>query len=100
MFLPAVLSTAGNHPLRAYGILPAIMGIWGVGADAAWAWFARRLGRPGQWAGLALAAALLALLAMVAACASSAPADPSERQRANAQKQEALKDMLDKGQRN
>jgi cytochrome c556 len=48
----------------------------------------------------ALAAALLALLAMVAACASSAPADPSERQRANAQKQEALKDMLDKGQRN
>ena len=38
------------------------------------------------------------LLAVLAACA--APAPPAERQRANAEKQEALKDMLDKGQRN
>jgi hypothetical protein len=61
MFLPAILSTAGNHPLRAYGILPAIMGIWAVGADAAWGWLACRLSRSGHWAGLALVAALLAL---------------------------------------
>jgi hypothetical protein len=38
------------------------------------------------------------LLAVLAACA--APAPPAERQRVNAEKQEALKDMLDKGQRN
>ena len=38
------------------------------------------------------------LVAVLAACA--APSPPAERQRANAEKQEALKDMLDKGQRN
>jgi hypothetical protein len=48
----------------------------------------------------ALIAALMALLATLVACASSAPADPAERQRVNAQKQEALKDMLEQGQRN
>jgi Leu/Phe-tRNA-protein transferase len=36
-------------------------------------------------------------LAMLAACA--APASPAERERINAEKQEALKDMLEKGQR-
>lgn len=38
------------------------------------------------------------LLAVLAACA--APAPPAERPRVNAEKQEALKDMLEKGQRN
>jgi hypothetical protein len=38
------------------------------------------------------------LLAVLAACATPAP--PTERQRVNAEKQEALKEMLDKGQRN
>jgi len=37
------------------------------------------------------------LLAMLAACA--APASTAERDRINAEKQEALKDMLEKGQR-
>jgi uncharacterized lipoprotein YajG len=41
---------------------------------------------------------LLAALALLASCA--APADPAERGRVNAEKQEALRDMLEKGQRN
>ena len=59
MFLPAILSVEGNHPLRAFGILPAVMGLWAVGADAAWEALARRLGRVGWALGLALLAALL-----------------------------------------
>ena len=47
--------------------------------------------------GMRLAIATV-LLAMLAACA--APATPAERERVNAEKQEALKDMLEKGQRN
>ena len=48
----------------------------------------------------ALYAALVLALAALAACAQAPPADPSERQRVNAQKQEALKGMLEQGQRN
>ena len=47
--------------------------------------------------GMRLAIATV-LLAVLAACA--APATPTERERVNAEKQEALKDMLEKGQRN
>ena len=42
---------------------------------------------------------LAAALATLAGCASG-PSDPAERQRVNAQKQEALRDMLEQGQRN
>jgi Leu/Phe-tRNA-protein transferase len=51
---------------------------------------------PHTW-GMRLAIATV-FLAMLAACA--APASPAERERINAEKQEALKDMLEKGQRN
>ena len=46
----------------------------------------------------ALPALLLVAVAALAACA--APPAPADRARVNAEKQEALKEMLEKGQRN
>lgn len=43
MFLPATLSIQGNHPLRAYGALPAVMGLWAIGAAQVWWWVDERL---------------------------------------------------------
>lgn len=54
LLLPAILSVEGNHPLRSAGILPAVMAIWAVGADASWRVLSRQLGRAGQLLGLML----------------------------------------------
>ena len=43
MFLPATLSIQGNHPLRAYGAMPAVMGLWAIGASQVWWWVDERL---------------------------------------------------------
>ncbi len=61
MFLPSILSEDGNHPLRAYGILPAVMGLWAVGLNEVWSFLESRFKTNGWRVGAVLAALVLTL---------------------------------------
>gem|GEM_PF-2188570 len=61
MFLPAILSEDGNHPLRAYGILPAVMGLWAVGMNEVWSFLENRFKTNGWRVGAVLATVVLTL---------------------------------------
>ncbi len=64
MFLPATLSIQGNHPLRAYGAMPAVMGLWAIGASQVWWWVDERIrvGWKSLTPGLVLVGVALCLL--------------------------------------
>ncbi|MEI7554995.1 hypothetical protein [Candidatus Chlorohelix sp.] len=61
LFLPSILSEDGNHPLRAYGILPAVMGLWAVGMNEVWNFLENRFKINGWRVGAVLATLVVTL---------------------------------------
>ncbi len=58
MLLPALLTTEANQPLRLGGAVPALFGLWAVGAVESWQWLSQKA-KWGRWVGAVGLAGLL-----------------------------------------
>jgi hypothetical protein len=62
MFMPTLLSETGNNPLRSFGAMPAVMGIWAVGVLGIWQGLIILFKQPGWFVGAGVAIVAVALI--------------------------------------